>query len=470
LQQAITTAAQPRATFTANATAAAGAAADRQQLQGQRGRQGHHHHQQQQQRGLSIASFSSEFLGTPAILAVLPAHSLTYLDLTWSRGIDGAAMSAALAQLSRLQTLHLKGGSVVDDACLPGIAQLQHLTELRLCCSLSGMQRLQQLLAQPLPLCALELSLRGCDPSGVVLNMAQLKRLQELVMNAVLSESSQLPQQLQRLKLKMQPRSQLAPVTGLHQLQSLSLQVNCGDTAPLLSLAQLTGLQELSLQYNVSQVAAATASAWRQLPQLRDLTVFSWQCSAAQVHTVAAGLAACTNVTRLYLKIVPGLSYQAPEEHQQLHHRVAASVMQNVAGLTQLRSLQLHLECAQPEDALPLTALTVLTLLDLASAPLLPKQATWDLPVSALACHLKQLASLQLCCQLGEMACLAPIGQLKRLTMLRIPNTGDVTEQGLMLLTGLSQLQQLDLGEQKQLPGEVMDGFWATIRQQRSGS
>jgi hypothetical protein len=69
------------------------------------------------------------------------------------------------------------------------------------------------------------------------------------------------------------------------------------------------------------------------------------------------------------------------------------------------------------------------------------------------------------------MVCLAPVGQLKQLTLLTIEeNDSNVAEHSLVLLTGLSQLQQLKLGEQKHISGEAMEGFWAAVRQQRDGS
>jgi hypothetical protein len=205
LQQAITLAVQPRAAGAANAADAAAAAAARQQnmaralqLQQPPGQQGLQQ-QQQQQRGLSLTRLSSDFLGTPAVVAALPAHSLIFLELnvsrTWSQ-IDGPSMSAALAQLSQLQKLHLLGSGTLNEACLPGIAHLRHLTELGLGCRLSGMQ---QLLAQPLPLLALELSLFGSNEINVAFNMSQLTQLVRLVMRQPLNGCSQLPQQLQRL-------------------------------------------------------------------------------------------------------------------------------------------------------------------------------------------------------------------------------------------------------------------------------
>jgi hypothetical protein len=77
--------------------------------------------QQQQQQGLRLASFDSDWLVAPAVLAALPAHSLTSLnlDLKYAAAelhmasvpaglaVAGTAVAEALARLSSLQHLSL---------------------------------------------------------------------------------------------------------------------------------------------------------------------------------------------------------------------------------------------------------------------------------------------------------------------------------------------------------------------------
>jgi hypothetical protein len=148
LQQALQLAALPQAN---TVSAAAGAAAAGIQTPQQ---------QQQQQQGLQVVSLSSSCLAKPGalgILAALPAHSLTHLDLTFnSCVVDASLVSAALMRLSSLQELHLKRclATRVTGSCAPAIMQLSRLTSLRLegCHWCGSGEQLQQLLAQPLPL------------------------------------------------------------------------------------------------------------------------------------------------------------------------------------------------------------------------------------------------------------------------------------------------------------------------------
>jgi hypothetical protein len=93
-------------TSTSPPAAAAAAAAEKPQLPGVRlGQQ----QQQQQQRRLRLVSFSTDWLGTSATIAALPAHSLTRLDLAfpYTDVPESEAMLAALAQLTSLRQLRM---------------------------------------------------------------------------------------------------------------------------------------------------------------------------------------------------------------------------------------------------------------------------------------------------------------------------------------------------------------------------
>lgn len=83
-----------------------------------------------------------------------------------------------------------------------------------------------------------------------------------------------LPAQLQYAELGMcYTEQQLAAVMPLQQLTSLGFIVCFNEQEPLLRLTQLPALQELQLSACGWDVAVATAPAWGQLPQLRELQV-----------------------------------------------------------------------------------------------------------------------------------------------------------------------------------------------------
>jgi hypothetical protein len=110
------------------------------------------------QPGLRLQGFSSNLPRSASMLADLPSHSLTALDLDIqaSTGAGDSNLSAQLARLSSLQQLRLSSGILGDsipDSCLAGIAGLGQLTQL----TLDGIwqhivEPLKQLLEQQLPL------------------------------------------------------------------------------------------------------------------------------------------------------------------------------------------------------------------------------------------------------------------------------------------------------------------------------
>jgi hypothetical protein len=88
-----------------------------------------------------------------------------------------------------------------------------------------------------------------------------------------------------------------------------------------------------------------------------------------------------------------------------------------------------------------------------------------DVAASALACSLTQLRSLDLWgCAVG--LCLAPIAHLRQLTELRLGFVDGMTRRGVMMLTKLTQLQQLTVKFNDEVTQEWMDQeFWAALRQ-----
>jgi hypothetical protein len=349
--------------------------------------------QQQQQQGMQLASFSTDCLLFPGVLAALPAHSLTHLDLSQGllrecrnqkghqhlTGCDGPALTAALAQLSSLRQLHIRGVSdVIPGSCLAGIAQLRHLTLLEF----EGRwqdtveESLLQLLAQPLPL--RELRIAFVWPKCCKMDLAQLTQLQLLHSNAVLSEGSVLPEQMQSLKLHSLYDGQglvaagFSAVLSLQLLQRLELKVGFQDPLLLQQLAALPALQHLVLVYESASKAVATASAWAQLPQLRELWLrltkeyrfrvrtssrrfaAASDVSAAQVEALAAGAAAAAGLTKLMLSV------QTRQDEDG-----AAAVCSELARLASLKQLVIYGPRLVPGDAVALTALTRLTCLNM---------------------------------------------------------------------------------------------------------
>jgi hypothetical protein len=121
--------------------------------------------QQQQQQGWRLASFSSNLPKASALLPVLPAHSLTHLDLELLPGAAAEQAAADLKQLARLSSLRelsltsrvSRAGKLAPFLPIPydlsGIAQLSSLTALTLAGSWKDISKaVHQLLQQPLPL------------------------------------------------------------------------------------------------------------------------------------------------------------------------------------------------------------------------------------------------------------------------------------------------------------------------------
>jgi Leucine-rich repeat (LRR) protein len=459
--------------------AAAAASAKNPQLPGVRlGQQ----HQQQQQR-LRLASFSTDWLGTSATIAALPAHSLTRLDLTfpYTDVPKSEAMLAALAQLTSLRQLRMGpygGRWSFPTTLLSAVPYMKQLTLLELSGNFDTDSRqwaLQQLLLLPLPLQRLQIG----SLSLPTLNFAALTQLSKLSIAADIYDNSQLPAQLQQLTANVSCWGRnLGAVTGLQQLQCISLR-GCVYATALLQLAQLPALRHMALKYTRADHAFVAAGVWPQLPQLQELEVLYHDGAPKRQQWIAirSAVAACTGLTKLTQQSV---AYKLLEELVDGDGEVDAevdggmddehmgAVCGSLAGLTSLRDLCIQGLCISdevPGDALALTALTGLTRLVLDEA----YGAVNDSIATALACNLRQLQHLDLRrCNLGHMACLAAIAQLTQLTELRLEDNDLVTRQGLMLLTGLKQLQRLGVDTNAEVTAAVLEGFWSAVRQPRA--
>lgn len=461
-------------------------------------------HQQQQQQlvqrpCLQLASFSSEHLHRPALLAALPAHSLTALSLhlEHSSSAEDAATSAAFASMTKLKQLQLYDG-VSDTAargeCLGALGQLPQLTSLKLGGFWSTLdQPLQQLLALPLPLRQLQLNpgepdqLWACDD----VSMTHLTSLTEFAATAWPVELMlQLPTQLQVLQLGRiltLDDSHFHALSRLQQLQRLSFTVVSNRWEPLQRLSQLTALQELALHYEAADVAAATAHVWHNLPHLRELSMsFKWYpATLQQLNTITMCAAAASSLTKLQL--TGGSCYHGgadafcmgnPDDDEIAGCPV--SVCGSLAGLPLLRDLSTATRLPprgggwlsanenelQPCQLAALAALTGLTRLVLVN-----REGGFDSSdLDALAHRLTQLQELQLESRDGYTSrCMAAVGLMTQLTRLRLAGgwqaqwQNEASRKDLLLLSGLSRLQRLNLCSDEEVAAVVMGSLRASL-------
>jgi hypothetical protein len=336
------------------------------------------------QRGLQLTSFTSDVPGVVGMVAALPPHSLTMLDVGLysscdsfddRMAFDGTALSAALARLTSLQQLRV---TFLRFDCWPALGQLTLLTRLEMSGGYfdnaddnagSG-AALLQLLEALLPL--RQLRLRCVQKLRLPRDMRHLTRLEDLDLDTAAGlEDTLLPRQLQRLSLPCWSvcaldGPALAAVMPLQQLTSLSFEVGCGEQQPLLRLAQLPALQHLCLKYDLYTPeglarCAATSPAWAQLPQLQRLDAWGTadiNPTTQQAAAILAGIAATKTLTSLSLELMN------PSDWHDL------DACECLVGLTRLKHLELSCETTSRGyhmrgDRRALTALTGLTWLSL---------------------------------------------------------------------------------------------------------
>jgi hypothetical protein len=284
----------------------------------------------QQLQGLQLASFYSDWLVAPAVLAALPAHSLTCLSLDVQfaaagpsvpapagLAVNGMAVAAALARLSSLQHLCLGSGNGtvisrdVTAACCASIAQLSQLRSLYLYGLWQHAEEpLQQLLLQPLQLQELRLELMlTLNWQGPALDVAALTQLTMFTSGSWLPPGIMFPTQLQELRVwKCSSAGTFAAaVAPLQQLTWLELDVQFQDVQVLAQLSELEALQHLSLSYedhtDSAITAAVTATAWPQLSALRSLSIDCERpLSNQQMAALLAGVSAATSLEHLELR------------------------------------------------------------------------------------------------------------------------------------------------------------------------
>uniref|UniRef100_A0A383VYM6 Uncharacterized protein n=1 Tax=Tetradesmus obliquus TaxID=3088 RepID=A0A383VYM6_TETOB len=407
--------------------------------------------QQQQQPWLRLSSFSSDAAWAVGLLPVLPAHSLTRLELDLKPGWpahagaaagDAAALIAALPRLGGLQQLLLRGkpfwkkqGTPQVDSCLAVLGQLSRLTRLKVIMDLRGhvearqaLSALQQLLTQPPPrLQDLHLDMRDnwslSDTLMLALDMSRMQHLQRFVRPQELPKVHVLPRQLRDLELGYcGPGQQLAAVMPLQQLTALSLDAANVEPEQLLRLAQLPALQELRLLVLVDEieVALATAPVWGRLPQLCELQMY-WQQACSTWQELAAGVAgivAAKALTKLYswtsfLVDADGDKAQAAAGVAGGRQPAMVEVCASIAGLTRLQ----HLELIELRQFTHSTAF----------ASGLVRADVWHLTALTALTHLALPG-----CDLCSMACLGPIAQLPHLTELQLQGNPRLMQQWLL--------------------------------------
>jgi hypothetical protein len=315
------------------------------------------------------------------------------------------------------------------------------------------------------------------------------------------AEKCVLPVQLQQLQVMVSGSGRaLASVVPLQQLQHLDLLVNFPQQQPLLQLTQLPALQHLTLRYRDLSVAAQAAAAWAQLPQLCEMRFEEGERvygrmppTPDEVEAVMQGVADCSGLTKLMLFISAaeqqfgddpydyydpcgddtseGDSYSAGSEDLQFSY-VGVAVCGSLAGLTGLQDLRITCGPGGLEygDALALAALTGLTHLELEDV----SDGVSTEAACAITTSLTQLRDmpLNLCgADVRDAAFLAALGQMTQLTRLIMPDNQTWTQRGLMQLTGLSRLQELEVPmsgpfSASEITDAVLAEFWGAVRQQ----
>uniref|UniRef100_A0A383VQ57 Uncharacterized protein n=1 Tax=Tetradesmus obliquus TaxID=3088 RepID=A0A383VQ57_TETOB len=501
LQQALQAAALGTAAGTADTTAIAAAAAAAANGAAAPAAPRHKEQQQPQQQQLrqsypQLASFSIGCPTDASVLAALPAHSLTQLDLNlgWrSLDLQGsfsrAALSAALVRMTNLQQLRLHGGLRAE--CLAGVAQLTQLSSLTLGGTWSTPdQPLQQLLALPLPLRQLRLEFDRPQYHQVGdISVAHLTSLTELAAPGWFSWSdvkllTHLPAQLQALELGPLEDGHLKELLRLQQLQRLSFRVAFEEQESLLRLTQLPALQELQLTYEAAYLAAANAPTWRRLPQLRQLIVEYnvHDATVRQLDQITAGLAAASSLTKLLLVGQSVYQEKAADDEGSSDYEYydeddgecpQGSLCSSLAGLSLLQDLSIICgptaagmamgNVLAPDEVQALTALTGLTQLQLVNG-----EHQFGGNTLSLVRGLPQLRHLELeSFETYSGECMAAIGRMAQLTWLRLAGfkqwPDEASQQHLLQLAGLPQLRRLYLSSSEELAGGVLDGLRASL-------
>jgi hypothetical protein len=212
----------------------------------------------------------------------------------------------------------------------------------------------------------------------------------------------------------------------------------------------------LVLSYNRFADALPVAATWSHVPQLKEINMAlgGWTVEPPRdlqqcMQTLVAAAAAAKHLTSLTVSLL-GCRTAEP-----------MLVCETLAQLTNLERLTLSEVRMVPGDALALTALTKLSRLELLRLHEGVGMAAATALVGQLP-HLHHLALVYCDVDVQSMEFLAAVARLTQLTVLQLD--GKLTEQGLMQLTGLKQLDYLYANRARDATLEVMDRFWAAVR------
>jgi hypothetical protein len=409
---------------------------------------------------LQLRRFSTNFIRSAALLHALPAAALTQLRLQHSSAwrsdlnVNSSSIAQALAQLSSLRSLTLKG-HLVGNACLAEVGKLAQLTYLDIGDAVDPHDLLGcDLQLLPVGLQEVHVKVFNCvngripvgdDAAAVALGHLTALRTLELETACGTAAGSSLPPSLTALTLRACMVAGSADslwqlgIHNLPQLQRLQADRSSLQHSELLAaLSNLAQLTHISLTFDDMEAAARAAPAWSRLTALQSLYLQDEEEEATLDQTeslaLAQGLAAATSIRNLEI--------QGPIVHD------TVQLCAHVTGLTQLQQLEIRgaEHSTSRAEALRLTALTNLTKLCIVYA-----LGVDDTAASALAVRLTKLQDLQLwCCNLWSAAVLPVIASLTGLTNLLLTVDRDMQDQNdiplgrddLLLLAPLTQLKR----------------------------
>ena len=316
---------------------------------------------------------------------------------------------------------------------------------------------------QKLPASLLRLSINtgGYIPgaSPVVINLSHLTRVTQLSANISIAPGSRLPPSIQTLTAWDRGCTVEAiaahPLVQLQFLSLLGFNPVAGQLRCLSSLTTLTSFK--TDHYNTGNIATSAAH-WKHLPRLQDV-----KCSIGCSNRASAGpllrdpqhqflvhLSSATSLTRLTFDFDDARSPEPAD---------LESFFAHLAPLTCLQRLSLK-QAKFGSAALPLMRLTSLQVLKLYFAGIS------DMVAVGIGCNMKQLVRLQLRgnADLTD-ACTPALAQLTNLVNLDLSHVDKITDAGVLQLTTLVQLENLETDETN-ISNEALQTFWDAINDQ----
>jgi hypothetical protein len=401
---------------------------------------------------------------SPGIFQHLPSQYLTSLSLQLSHYDSTADHLTRLTSLCHLR-LRLTDGKPINPL-LPMVHHLTQLTSLFLDDNVEKGADLRLLPPQLQQMWAPQTASRVY--AGGKLQLSHLTALKSFS-RWFIEPNDQLPPNI--TSLEAIDCSDLDPLLPLQQLRVLTFKESTMGAAELQQLTHiLPALQELSLQYDHTELAVAASSAWGHLsPALTSFTlIITNQYSAneepfpgailqqqlpllgsslqklsltsgTEMYNItpgdlAAALATLTALTSLVLEPSRTGWAWAPEEREQQEDQLMAAI----AGLGNLRDLSVWGRGGP--GALHLTGLTSLKHLSLYCA------GVDDAIVSSLVQNMPHLTALMLGLQNPALtgSCLPTVvTQLPKLESISLP-AGAATDESLSYLLGCRSLSRLE--------------------------